>query len=67
MSDFIYNILLVIQEVAMADGLRSEGKIYVVVVVFLLILSALFLYLFRIEKKIDHLNNKKWKTQVQSQ
>ena len=67
MSDFIYNLLLVIQEVAMADGLRSEGKIYVVVVVFLLILSALFLYLFRIEKKIDHLNNKKWKTQVQSQ
>ena len=51
MSDFIYNLLLVIQEVAMADGLRSEGKIYVVVVVFLLILSALFLYLFRIEKK----------------
>ena len=67
MSDFIYNLLLVIQEVAMADGLRSEGKIYVVVVVFLLILSALFLYLFRIEKKIDHLNNKKGKTQVQSQ
>ena len=59
MSNFIYNLLLVIQEVAMADGLRSEGKIYVVVVVFLLILSALFLYLFRIEKKIDHLNNKK--------
>ena len=67
MNDFIYSLLLVIQEVAMADGLRSEGKIYVVVVVFLLILSALFLYLFRIEKKIDHLNNKKWKTQVQSQ
>ena len=52
MSDFIYNLLLVIQEVAMADGLRSEGKIYVVVVVFLLILSALFLYLFRIEKTL---------------
>lgn len=59
MSGFIYNLLLVIQEVAMADGLRSEGKIYVVVVVFLLILSGLFLYLFKIEKKIDGLNNKK--------
>lgn len=59
MSGFIYNLLLVIQEVAMADGLRSEGKIYVVVVVFLLILSGLFLYLFKIEKKIDRLNNKK--------
>ncbi|GIS32045.1 MAG: hypothetical protein Ct9H90mP3_8410 [Flammeovirgaceae bacterium] len=43
----------------MADGLRSEGKIYVVVVVFILILSALFLYLYRLEKKIDSLNNKK--------
>ena len=59
MSGFIYNLLLVIQEVAMADGMRSEGKIYVVVVVFLLILSALFVYLYRIEKKIDLLNNKK--------
>ena len=43
----------------MADGLRSEGKIYVVVVVFILILSALFLYLYRLEKKIDNLNDKK--------
>jgi|TARA_B100000902_G_C27318699_1_gene922920 hypothetical protein len=59
MSGFIYNLLLVIQEVAMADGMRSEGKIYVVVVVFLLILLALFVYLYRIEKKIDRLNNKK--------
>ena len=67
MSGFIYNLLLVIQEVAMADGMRSEGKIYVVVVVFLLILLALFVYLYRIEKKIDRLNNKKWKTQAQYQ
>lgn len=59
MSGLIYNLFLMIQEVAMADVLRSEGKIYVVVVVFLLILSGLFLYLFRIEKKIDSLNNKK--------
>ena len=51
MSGLIYNLFLMIQEVAMADVLRSEGKIYVVVVVFLLILSGLFLYLFRIEKK----------------
>ena len=59
MDKFILNLVLVFQEVAMADGLRSEGKIYVVVVVFLLILSALFLYLYRLEKKIDSLNNKK--------
>tara|TARA_B100002051_G_C16522868_1_gene528648 strand:+ start:567 stop:746 length:180 start_codon:yes stop_codon:yes gene_type:complete len=59
MDSFIYNLILTIQEIAMADSLRSEGKIYVVVVVFLLILSGLFLYLFRIEKKIDRLNKKK--------
>ena len=59
MDKFILNLVLTFQEVAMADGLRSEGKIYVVVVVFLLILSALFLYLYRLEKKIDSLNNKK--------
>tara|TARA_B100002051_G_C16507524_1_gene521058 strand:+ start:438 stop:617 length:180 start_codon:yes stop_codon:yes gene_type:complete len=59
MKSFIYNLLLVLQDVAMADALRSEGKIYVVVIIFLLILIALFLYLFRLEKKIDRINNKK--------
>ena len=59
MKSFIYNLLLVLQDAAMADGLRSEGKIYVVVIIFLLILIALFLYLFRLEKKIDRINNKK--------
>ena len=59
MDKFILNLVVVFQEVAMAEGLRSEGKIYVVVVVFILILSALFLYLYRLEKKIDNLNNKK--------
>ena len=51
MDTFILNLVIAFQEVAMADGLRSEGKIYVVVVVFILILSALFLYLYRLEKK----------------
>ena len=59
MDKFTLNLVIVFQEVAMADGLRSEGKIYVVVIVFILILSALFLYLYRLEKKIDNLNNKK--------
>tara|TARA_Y100000768_G_scaffold375429_1_gene346225 strand:+ start:626 stop:802 length:177 start_codon:yes stop_codon:yes gene_type:complete len=52
----LFNMLL--QNVEMADVLRSEGKIYVVVVIFLLILAALFIYLYRIEKKIDRLKNK---------
>ena len=59
MDKFILNLVIAFQEVVMADSLRSEGKIYVVVVVFILILSALFLYLYRLEKKIDNLNNKK--------
>lgn len=40
------------QEVEMADSLRSEGKIYVVVAVVLVILIGLFLYLISIDRKI---------------
>ena len=43
----------------MADTLRSEGKIYVVVLIFLIILSGLFLYLYRLEKKIDSIEKEK--------
>ena len=37
----------------------SEGKIYIVVLVLLIILFALFFYLLRIDKKIDSIKNKK--------
>ncbi len=46
-------LFLFLQSVTMADIFRSEGKIYVVIVVFLLILFSLFYYMFRIDKKID--------------
>ena len=39
----------------MADGLRSEGKIYVVVLVILVIFVALAVYLFAIDRKITKL------------
>ena len=39
----------------MAVGMRSNGKIYVVVAVVLTILSGLFLYLFSLDKKITKL------------
>ena len=56
----VYSIIvLLLQNVAMADGLRSEGKIYIVVLVLLIILFALFFYLLRIDKKIDSIKNKK--------
>ncbi|MFT4739070.1 MAG: cytochrome c biogenesis protein CcdA [Paraglaciecola sp.] len=44
-------------DVAMADGLRSEGKIYIVVAVVLIILIGVFVQLFRIEKKVKKLED----------
>jgi len=46
------------QEVAMADTMRSEGKIYVVVAVLLLILAGLVFYLFLMDRKISRLEEK---------
>lgn len=51
------------QEVAMADTMRSNGKIYVVVAVCLIILIGLFLYIMTIDRKImklekEHLSEK---------
>lgn len=43
------------QEVEMADAMRSNGKIYVVVAGVLVILIGLFIFLTRIEKKLKKL------------
>ncbi len=40
------------------DFMRSNGKIYVVVAVIVVILSGLFLYLFNLDKKISKLEKK---------
>jgi CcmD family protein len=42
-------------EVEMADGMRSNGKIYIVVAVCLTILIGLFAYMFLIDRKITKL------------
>jgi len=42
----------------MAELMRSNGKIYVVVAVVLIILTGLFIYLLRLDKKISRLENK---------
>lgn len=42
----------------MADGMRSSGKIYVVVGVILIVLVGLFIYLFSIERKVRKLEQK---------
>jgi hypothetical protein len=43
------------KKVEMADGMRSNGRIYVVVAVMLTILAGLILYLVRLDRKIKKL------------
>lgn len=43
------------EQVEMADQLRTEGKIYVVVAIILIILLGLFLYLFSLDRKVKNL------------
>jgi CcmD family protein len=47
--------------VDMATGLRSNGKIYVVVAVLVIILTGLFFYLIRLDRKISRLEKGEWK------
>jgi hypothetical protein len=46
------------QEVEMADGLRAEGKIYVVVVILLVIVLGMISYLVVIDRKASRLERK---------
>ena len=55
----LFFLFLILQEVAMADAMRSNGKIYVVVVISLIILFSLFLYLYMIEKEIKSIKKNK--------
>lgn len=43
------------ESVEMADIMRSNGKIYVVVAVLAVILLGVFIYLFKIDKKVSNL------------
>ena len=43
------------KEVQMADTMRSNGKIYIVVAVCLTILVGLFLYVFSLDRKLSKL------------
>ncbi|HHP7240616.1 MAG TPA: CcmD family protein [Cyclobacteriaceae bacterium] len=43
--------------VEMADALRNDGKIWVVVVVILIILIGLFFYLWRLDNRIKKIEN----------
>lgn len=53
------------QDVEMADGLRAEGKIYVVVLIVMIVLTGLVVYLFTMDRKLSRLEkmiNDKQKT-----
>ncbi|HYM94884.1 MAG TPA: CcmD family protein [Chitinophagaceae bacterium] len=47
------------QKVQMADTMRSNGRIYVVVAVMLTILIGLVLYLIRLDRKISKMEKEK--------
>jgi CcmD family protein len=46
------------EKVEMADVMRSNGKIYVIVAIILIVLTGLFVYLFSIDRKITKLEKK---------
>ena len=50
-----FSQLLLAQEIEMADQMRADGKIYVVVGVLLIILIGFLLYLVSIDKKLKRL------------
>ena len=46
------------QAIEMSEGMRSEGKIYVVVAIVLVILAGLILYVFTLDRKASRLEQK---------
>ncbi len=60
---YSFNMIAVAQsdpsKVQMADSMRSNGKIYVVIAVILTILFGLVLYILRLDKKISRLEKEK--------
>jgi len=68
MRNFLYTLFALLfsfdtafaqEKVPMAEGLRSEGKIYVVVLVMLVIFLVVAIYLFTIDRKISKLEKDK--------
>lgn len=64
LSLFLFSILSAVQaqeKVDMADAMRSNGKIYVVVTVLTVILIGLFIFLISIDRKVSRLEKEKSK------
>lgn len=45
------------EDIEMADGIRSNGLIYIVVIIVLIILTGLFVYLYTLDRKITRIEN----------
>ncbi|WP_395767695.1 CcmD family protein [Aquirufa sp.] len=66
MKKFILSLLMLFvgftgqaqSTVEMADQFRADGKIYVVIAVVAIILTGLFIYLFRLDRKISDIENR---------
>lgn len=65
MKKYLYLFLLMLtsigakaQDAEMADVMRSNGKIYVIVGIILIVLIGLITYLFLLDRKITKLENK---------
>ena len=65
-AQFLFVVVLILMvlpvwaqdgKVEMADSMRSDGKIYVVVAVILTILGGLIFYVWRLDRKITKLEN----------
>jgi hypothetical protein len=54
----ISSSLMARQDVEMADTMRSDGKIYVIVGIILIILAGLIGYLFLLDKKMKKLEDR---------
>jgi len=52
---FFTTTLYAQQEVEMADTMRAEGKIYVIVGIILIVLAGLFVYLFLLDRKLKRI------------
>jgi hypothetical protein len=55
---FMINPLLFAQDAQMADTMRSEGKIYVVVAIILVIFFGLIGFLIYTDRKVTHLEKR---------
>jgi CcmD family protein len=66
MKKYLFSLLLTLicfasqaqTSVEMADKFRADGKIYVVIAVVAIILSGLFIYLFRLDRKISDIEKR---------